>query len=79
MVQKVLNQSPLTSFDTLPSDSFVRLPVVCALWSVSPSTAWRLVESGTLPRPHKIGPRVRCWRVGDLRSRLAAYGEEATP
>ncbi len=77
-MQKVSNHSPLTSFDTLPANAFVRLPTVCSLWAISPSTLWRFVASGEIPRPHKIGPRVRCWRVGDLRDRLAAYGQKVS-
>lgn len=69
-------QSPLSNFDSLPSDAFVRLPTVCALWSVSPSTLWRFVESGEIPKPYKVGPRVRCWKVRELRDYLAAYGQE---
>jgi predicted DNA-binding transcriptional regulator AlpA len=75
----VLKDSPLKSFDTLPSNAFVRFPVVCALWAVSASTGRRFVEAGVIPNPYKIGPRIRCWRVGDLRDRLAAYGQPGAP
>lgn len=75
-MQKVSNQSPLTLFDTLPADAFVRFPVVCALWGVSASTGRRLVDSDEIPKPYKVGPRVRCWKVRELRDCLAAYGQE---
>ena len=67
--------SPLIHFDTLPADAFVRFPIVCALWSVSASTGRRLIDADEIPKPYRIGPRVRCWRVGDLRDCLAARGK----
>lgn len=60
----------IASFDLLPASAFVRLPTVCALFGVSPATAWRWSESGKLPRPRKIGERVTGFNVGELRAAL---------
>ncbi len=61
----------LIQFDTRPASSFVRLPVVCGLYSCSPATAWRWVKAGKIPAPVKLSDRVTAWRVGDLRESLA--------
>ena len=72
----VLKDSPLQSFDALPPSALIRIHTICGLWSISKSTVLRLVEKGDLPKPHRIGPRIRCWRVEDIRTCLAAYGQE---
>ncbi|OFZ85783.1 MAG: hypothetical protein A2V78_02455 [Betaproteobacteria bacterium RBG_16_64_18] len=68
----------LTNFDALPGTAFVRLPTVCALFAISPATAWRRAKSGELPAPKKIGERIAAWQVGELRAALAAMSEGAT-
>lgn len=57
------------NFDSLPSSAGVRLPVVVALFGISPATVWRWCKSGHLPQPTRIG-RVTLWNVGELRVRL---------
>lgn len=57
------------NFDSLPSSAGVRLPVVVALFGISPATVWRWCKSGYLPQPTRIG-RVTLWNVGELRVRL---------
>lgn len=61
----------LRNFDALPDSAFVRLPVVCALFSISPATAWRWVGSGILPIPRKLSPAISAWNVGQIRKALA--------
>lgn len=65
-------RNPAGDFDQLPSSSFVRLPTVCALFSIAPATAWRWAKAGQLPAPRKIGRRVSAWNVGELRAALTA-------
>lgn len=60
----------LENFDRLPDSARVALPVVCALFSISPATAWRRVKSGLLPPTVKEGGSTR-WVVGELRRALA--------
>ena len=62
--------TPLKSFDTLPDSAFVRLPTVASLLGCSPSTVWRGVKRGRLPRPVKHCERVTAWDVGELRKVL---------
>lgn len=59
------------NFDDLPNSALVRLPAVQALFSISAPTVWRWSKSGELPAPVKVGG-VTCWRVGDLREKLAS-------
>lgn len=61
----------LARFDHLPDSAFVRQPVVCALFSISPATAWRWVGSGILPTPRKLSPAISAWNVGQIRKALA--------
>jgi len=74
MAQKVsINEAlALSSFDSLPSTSFVRLPVVRGLLGgISAATVWRMVKAGTL-RTHKLTPRTTAFNVGELRCLLAS-------
>lgn len=59
----------VAAFQTLPDDARTKLPVVCAIFGISPATVWRKTKAGALPAPHKWG-RGTFWRVGDLRRAL---------
>nr|DAK77247.1 MAG TPA: putative transcriptional regulator [Caudoviricetes sp.] len=48
----------------------MRVHVVCAVFSISPATAWRWTREGRLPEPRRIGPKVTAWPVGALREVL---------
>jgi predicted DNA-binding transcriptional regulator AlpA len=61
----------LEDFDQLPASAHVRMPVVAALFAISPATVWRWCKSGHLPRPAHI-QGVTYWEVGDLRMCLQA-------
>lgn len=61
-----------------PSEGFIRLPQVLLMFPVSRTNLWRLVKSGTFPKPKKIGPRTSVWDIGELREyqkRLSEQGE----
>ena len=45
--------------------------------AVSTRTVWRLVASGELPQPQKIGKRLRRWRASDIEAYVA--GKPAKP
>ena len=64
----------LTNFDQLPNSANVRLPVVMALYGISPATVWRNVKNGNIPKPQKLTVRTTAWNVGELRAALR--GEE---
>lgn len=66
------DRTALASFDELPGTAFVRLPVVCALFSVSRATVWRWCRIGELPAPIRIGG-LAFWKVDSLRVRLQAH------
>jgi predicted DNA-binding transcriptional regulator AlpA len=57
-----------------PAAAFVRLPVVCALFSISPATAWRWVKKSVLPTPRRLSEAVTAWNVGELRKALNGEG-----
>lgn len=65
----------LRDFDTLPGSANVRLPVVAALFSISPATVWRWCRAGLLPNPTHIGG-VTFWNVHELRARLQTSTRE---
>ena len=62
---------------TLPTEGFVRLPQVLAVYPVGRSSWWAGVKAGRYPAPVKLGPRVTAWRVEDVRQLLARVASEA--
>lgn len=67
----------LAMFASLPDDAFVRVDTVAALRDCSRATTWRHAAAGLIPAPHKIGPRITAWQVGELRACLAAASKVA--
>jgi len=67
----------LRRFDTMPADAYVRLPVVCALFSCSVPTVWRRVKAGAIPKPYKLSPGMSAWRVGELRTAMINVAKAA--
>lgn len=59
----------LENFDRLPESASVRLPVVAALFGVSPVTVWRWSSDGRLPKPQRRGGTTS-WNVGELRKMM---------
>lgn len=54
-----------------PESGLVRLAAILAPVGpvpVSRSTWWAKVKSGEFPQPIKLGPRITCWRVEDIRA-----------
>ncbi len=60
----------LQNFTYMPGESYVRLPVVAALFACSPATVWRRSKSGTLPAPRRLSEGVTAWNVEQLRRAL---------
>lgn len=52
----------------LPRESLISCPDARAnyLGGMSRTTEWRMIQSGNLPKPIKLGHRSRYWRLGDL-------------
>lgn len=71
----------IPNFDELPDSALVRQvqlvrspknPTQPVPLPFSSATFWRRVNDGTFPAPVRIGERITCWRVGDVRAWLAA-------
>lgn len=65
----------LINFDQLPNSANVRLPIVMALYGISPATVWRNVKIGNIPKPNKLTARTTVWNVGELRVALSVEGD----
>ena len=55
----------------LPSEGFVRLPVVVKVLGIGKTTWWVGIKEGRFPQPVKLGPRTTAWRVEDIRALIA--------
>ncbi|MCC8108175.1 MAG: AlpA family phage regulatory protein [Planctomycetes bacterium] len=62
---------------TLPTEGFVRLPVVLGVLGIGKTSFWRGIHDGRYPHPVKLGPRTSAWRVEDIRAVIAKYKAEA--
>ena len=56
---------------TLPSEGFVRLPVVLHVLGIGKTSFWKGIQNGRFPKPVKIGARIAAWKVEDIRSLIA--------
>jgi hypothetical protein len=75
----------IPSFDELPDSALVRQaqlvrdpkhPTRPAPLPFSAATLWRRVHEGSFVKPLKLGARITCWRVGDVRAWMAAAQEQ---
>lgn len=73
-----IDQAALRGFDELPDSAHVRLPVVAALFAISPATVWRWSHAGSLPTPLRING-VTVWNVGALRITLKGHSRASRP
>lgn len=64
------NQTPIPA---LPSEGFVRLPVVIQILGIGKTTWWCGIKDGRFPKPVKLGPRTSAWRVEDIRALIASF------
>lgn len=62
----------LANFDSLPDSALVDVKVTAAVLGRSPSSVWRDARLGKLPAPIKAGPACTRWKVGSIRTHLAA-------
>ena len=69
------------NFDDLPDSAYIReaqlvrspkRPDTPTPLPFSAPTLWRKVAAGTFPKPVKLSERITAWRVGDVRTFLAA-------
>ena len=47
------------------------------LLPVSRSTIYNMINSGELPKPIKLGPRISCWWKSDILAYVATMQEES--
>ena len=56
----------------LPSEGFVRLRTVLAVFPVNRWEWRRGVKAGRYPAPVRLSPRVHAWKVADIRALIEA-------
>ncbi|WP_078814670.1 AlpA family phage regulatory protein [Prosthecobacter debontii] len=59
--------------ETLPSEGFVRLPLILKLIPVGRSTWWAGVKSGRFPKGIKLGKNTTAWRAEDIRRLMESF------
>ncbi|MER2022760.1 MAG: AlpA family phage regulatory protein [Stenotrophomonas sp.] len=68
-----------STYISVPTTGYLRLPDVLRLYPVSRSTWWAGCRTGLYPKPVKLGARCTAWRVEDIRALIEnAAGAEAT-
>jgi hypothetical protein len=65
-----IHSEVLKTFDALPDDARVRIPVAMALFGVSKATYWRWVYEGRIERPTPFGG-ISSTSAGAIRRTLA--------
>lgn len=66
----------MQNFDTLPDSALIRMRQLSEVLPLHKTTVWRRVKSGTFPAPVRFAEgRCTAWRVGDVRSWIAAQGQ----
>lgn len=59
---------------TAPEKLIYRQPEVLAILGIAKTTLWRMVNSGSFPKPIKLGERVNGWKVETVKAWLDAKG-----
>ena len=60
----------------------LRLPDVCEITGLSPTTVWRREKDGQFPRRRRLGANIVAWRSDEIEAwieRLPAADEEPEP
>ena len=76
MPKDSIQPHPISIFESLPSDAYVNIQSVKALFGCSSSTVWREVKRGHIPKPYKLAMRTTRWNVGELRNALRSAIEK---
>jgi len=61
----------------LPTEGFVRLPVVLKVLSIGKTSWWNGIKEGKYPKPLLLGKRTARWNVKEIRTLIEKYTEEA--
>lgn len=59
---------PVRDFHLLSDDAYLRPRAICAIFSISEATYWRMVKDGRMPVPQKFGRKISATKVGKLRA-----------
>ena len=68
---KKRENQPLPPERELPTEGFVRLPVVLRVMGISKTSWWEGIKKGKFPKPAKFAARTAGWHVDDLRALIA--------
>lgn len=75
----VSSKARIPSFYELPDSAMVRIAQLVrgpksqgqpVPLPISAASLWRKVANGSFPAPTKLGPRIACWRVSEVRAWL---------
>lgn len=44
----------------------IRLPELCKLTTLKPSTVFKGIKNGSIPKPYKLLGRINCWSLGEV-------------
>ena len=61
----------------LPTEGFVRLPVILKVLSIGKTSWWNGIREGKYPKPSKLGTKTARWHVDDIRALIAKFKAEA--
>ena len=70
MTKDSIKPHQISIFESLPSDAYVNIQSVKALFGCSAATVWREVKRGGIPKPYKLAKRTTRWKVDELREAL---------
>lgn len=65
-------QQSLQNFDLMPGSALIRMPMVTQLLGVSAATVYRMVKTGLLEPPERIGARSSGYKVSSIRKVLGS-------
>jgi prophage regulatory protein len=66
--------SKIQELENIPNEGLLRIKQVLKFIPVSRSSWWAGVKSSRYPKPHKLSPRVTCWKASDIRALIEKGG-----
>lgn len=73
------SKTPIAQRADIPTEGFMRLPAVLAVYPVSRSSWWEMVRKGRAPKPYTLGRRCTVWKAVDIRALIEATAPKAAP
>ena len=53
---------------SLPTEGFVRIKTVLAVYPISRAAWWAGIKAGRYPKPVKLGPNTTAWKASEIRA-----------